>query len=253
MHLNPRYIILPALLLTGFGAGDVTAQTLRGSRDAVERAHRQAVDHDLTFYRTGPAVRAAESEGALVRLSPNADYRIHEVSHPYVLPTTRTFVTRLASQYRVACGEQLVVTSAVRPTSLRLANGVDKSVHPAGMAIDIRRPNRGSCAKWLRETLLAVEGRGVIDATEERYPPHFHIAVFPRLYLAYLGRSPAMRPATRDPATVKAGARSYEVRRGDTLWSIARRHRTSVDDLKAANRMRSTRIVAGQRLVIPTR
>jgi hypothetical protein len=153
----------------------------------------------------------------------------------------------------VACGEQLVVTSAVRPTSLRLANGVDKSVHPAGMAIDIRRPNRGSCAKWLRETLLAVEGRGVIDATEERYPPHFHIAVFPRLYLAYLGRSPAMRPATRDPATVKAGARSYEVRRGDTLWSIARRHRTSVDDLKAANRMRSTRIVAGQRLVIPTR
>jgi LysM repeat protein len=42
------------------------------------------------------------------------------------------------------------------------------------------------------------------------------------------------------------------VRRGDTLWTIARRHGTSVEELKAANQLRNPDIRAGQRLVIPT-
>jgi membrane-bound lytic murein transglycosylase D len=42
----------------------------------------------------------------------------------------------------------------------------------------------------------------------------------------------------------------YRVRAGDTLSSIARRHGTSVDQLKAWNKMRDNRINAGDRLVI---
>ncbi len=42
----------------------------------------------------------------------------------------------------------------------------------------------------------------------------------------------------------------YRVRAGDTLSAIARRHGTTVDQLKAWNKMRDTRINAGDRLVI---
>lgn len=251
--------LLTAALAAGvvLGAHPADAQTLRGSRGAVDRTYRKALDHDLTFYRTPSAVRSAAREGELVRLEGNADYRIHQVSYPYVLPATRTFVQRLAAQYRAACGEKLVVTSAVRPKTYRLANSVDKSVHPAGMAVDVRKPKQGRCATWLRQTLLHVEGAGAIDATEERYPPHFHVAVYPRQYLAYIGRSPASRPASsgageRKVAAASGSAEKYRVRRGDSLWSIARRHRTSVESIKAANDLRGSRIVAGQVLVIPS-
>jgi membrane-bound lytic murein transglycosylase D len=44
----------------------------------------------------------------------------------------------------------------------------------------------------------------------------------------------------------------YRVRRGDSLWKIARRHRISVRTLMAVNSLRGTRIREGQRLVIAT-
>lgn len=251
MRLRTSFVAAALVASAVLGAHPADAQTLRGSRDAVDRTYRKARDHDLTFYRTPSAVRAAAREGELVRLEGNADYRVHQVSYPYVLPTTRTFVQRLAAQYRAACGEKLVVTSAVRPKSYRLANSVDRSVHPAGMAVDIRKPKRGRCATWLRRTLLHVEGRGAIDATEERHPPHFHVAVYPKQYLAYIGRSPASRPASARAAEVSDG-RKYRVRSGDSLWSIARRHRTSVERIKEANDLRTSRIVAGQLLLIPS-
>lgn len=44
-----------------------------------------------------------------------------------------------------------------------------------------------------------------------------------------------------------------EVREGDTLYSLSRRHNVPVGDIVAANRLTSERIAIGQRLVIPTR
>lgn len=48
-----------------------------------------------------------------------------------------------------------------------------------------------------------------------------------------------------------AEERIYLVRRGDTLSGIAARHGVSVDALRARNKLPSTRLRAGQRLVIP--
>lgn len=168
-------------LALGLAAGDAGAQSLRGSRASVDRMYDQARDHDLTFFRTGRGVRSAARDGDLVRMSGNENYRLHAVNYPYALETTRTFVQRLASQYRDACGERLVVTSGVRPTSYRLFNSVDKSVHPTGMAVDIRKPARRSCLEWLRSTLLHLERQGAVEATEEFRPPHFHIVVLQAL------------------------------------------------------------------------
>jgi LysM repeat protein len=245
----PRTLLVLAVGLALAPAG-AEAQSLRGSRASVDRVYRQAHDHDLTFFKTSSGVRSAASNGRLVRLRGDANYRLHQVSYPYALPATATFVTRLASQYRAKCGEKMVVTSATRPKSFRLSNSVDKSVHPAGMAVDIRRPTAGRCAAWLRETLLFLEGKGVIDATEERNPPHFHVAVFPAPYLRYAGVSPSSQPRVARAET-PASTRTHKVRRGETLWDIARRHGTSVDRLKKENDIRSSRILAGQVLQIP--
>ena len=158
----------------------------------------------------------------------------------------------------------MVVTSAVRPTSMRLANSVDKSVHPTGMAVDLRKPRNSRCLSWLRNTLVALESAGVVDAVEERNPPHFHVAVFPSQYASYVdrrgggaqlasssGSGASTASSTRTSNAASKAARKYEVRRGDSLWTIARRNNVSVDDLRVANSLRGSRIVAGQVLVIP--
>lgn len=257
-------LLVPAALLAGERTSG--AQTLRGSPGAVDRAYREAHEHDLTFFRTPASVRRAARAGTLVKMRGNRSYRVHQVTYPYVLPSTLDFVGRLAEQYRARCGEKMVVTSGVRPLTFRLSNSVDKSVHPAGMAVDIRKPRRARCAAWLRERLLHLEAQGAIDATEERNPPHFHLVVYPHGALREVERTPRSEPvvsrASRNEVKKSAPAsaarksttsRTYRVRRGDSLWSIARRHGTSVERIKSANRIRSSRVLAGQVLVIPAK
>jgi hypothetical protein len=244
-HLWP---FIAALSLALPGALD--AQSLLGSRSSVDLMFRNAQQQDLYFYQTSAGVRRAASSGTLVRLSGNGNYQLAGVSQPYVLPTTRTFVERLATQYRNACGERLVVTSAARPKSQRLANSVDKSVHPTGMAIDLRKPKAGRCLTWLRSTLVSLERRGLLEATEEKRPPHFHVAVFPRQYSRYVGGAAPTKVASAGTGSRSDGER-YTVRKGDSIWSIARRTRVSVDEIKVANNLTSSRILAGQVIVIP--
>ena len=112
-----------------------------------------------------------------VRLTSTATYRLRGVGAPYLLPTTRTLLADLAGRYRRRCGEQLVVTSGMRLTISRLINGSPKSVHPTGLAFDLRAP-RGRCRGWIRSELLSLERRGLIDATEERFPAHLHVVVY---------------------------------------------------------------------------
>ena len=155
--------------------------------------YRRAVRGGLDFYETPSQVKRAIVRGELVALRGNANYRVSNVRTPYVRPETRAFVTSLAASYARACGTRLVVTSATRPMSRRLVNGSSMSVHPTGMAVDLRRPT-GRCLTWLRRTLLAAERRGAIEATEERRQPHFHVAVLPERYQK--AASTAVRPKT---------------------------------------------------------
>jgi hypothetical protein len=160
-------------------ARDLPAQSLRGSKAKVERAYQFARREGIEFNTSRTDVRDGVKEGDYVRLQGGSNVRLKGVAVPYVLPATRDFVTRLSAKYRKACGAPLVVTSAMRPTTLqeRLPNGVAKSVHPTGMAVDLRAPS-GSCRPWLRKTLLAESRTGAVDATEEHHPAHFHVIVF---------------------------------------------------------------------------
>lgn len=75
------------------------------------------------------------------------------------------------------------------------------------------------------------------------------------------GRSAARSPAgiaranLKPPAPVasRGSGSTVTVRSGDTLYSLARRHDRSVDELRAANDLRSGTLRVGQRLKIPAK
>jgi LysM repeat protein len=244
------------------------AQSLRGSRSTVERVYERASDNGLHFYKTSGGVKSAAEQGRFVRLTGNADYRLNAVSHPYATATTRTFVERLGAQYHASCGEPMVVTSAIRPMASQPSNSSDWSVHPTGIAVDLRKPT-GRCLTWLRKTLLSLEQRGVLDGTEEKHPPHFHVVVFPAAYDAYVeslggasrsetaARKAAAKTTVAGPrialatvARMPATTRKYRVKKGDSLWSIAKRYDTTVDTIKRLNPSAARKLLPGQTLVL---
>jgi LysM repeat protein len=207
-----------------------------------------ARQHDFTFISTTSQLNRFVEAGYLVKIEPNANFQLHSVSFPYARAEVKTFVTRLSQQYRRACGEPLVVTSLTRPLSRQPRNASDRSVHPTGMAMDIRRTNNRGCRAWLENVLLSLEGSGVLEATRERYPPHYHVAVYPRPYARYVAD---LQTRATDTRLASDPSQDYRVRRGDSLWTIARNHGTTVEELKAANNLRGSRIYAGQLLQIP--
>ena len=236
-------------------ATPVLAQSLAGSKASMLRQGRQAHAHDYTYLRTSAQVHDFARRGLLVRLSGNSSYRVADVSFPYARPEVKTFIERLSRQYRNACGERLVVTSLTRPTSRQPRNASPLSVHPTGMAVDLRVSSRPACRAWLEKTLLVLEGQGVVEATRERRPPHYHVTLFPKPYMRYLaGRgASAAKDVQMAKASPESTSKQYRVGRGDSLWSIAQRHNTSVTSLKRANGISSSRLKPGQMLAIPAR
>lgn len=235
----------------------VAAQSLRGSMASVDRQNVIARQHDYSFLDTGERVRFFASQGWLVPIQPNGDFTLRGVSFPYARPEVELFVRRLGAQYRANCGEQLVVTSLTRPTSGQPANASDRSVHPTGMALDLRRPQAPRCRAWLEGVLLSLERAGVAEATLERFPVHYHVAIFPRQYAAYVAALQSRQPTPQTTVQVVAADPApeerleYKVRRGDSLWTIARSHGTTVEELRVANQLPSSRIFVGQVLGVP--
>jgi hypothetical protein len=249
-----RIAVLSVLVAAVAAVPLVRAQSLMGSRDSLLRQNVEARDHDFTYLRTSSDVRSFARKGLLVRLRGNSDYRLASdyVSFPYARPEVKLFIERLADQYREACGERLYITSLTRPITRQPRNASHLSVHPTGMAVDLRRSHRSSCRSWLEETLLYLEGRDVLEATREKHPPHYHVTLFPKPYLRYVGADDAPRVQIAKSTTSSRG-KKYRVGRGDTLWAIAKKHGVSVTTIKKANGIRSTRLKPGQTLSIPTR
>ncbi len=231
-----RFAILTAIFAASVGVAQ--AQSLRGSKESVQRQYSVAVGDRLTFVDTSREIPDLIESGELLRVVENRNLVLHEVSNPYARPGVKLLLDRLSAQFRAACGEKLTVTSLLRPKNRQPANAASISVHPAGMAADIRIPRRGRCRSWLEQTLLSLESSGVLDVTRERNPPHYHVAVFSTPYHNYV-------------AMLTKSNREYRVRRGDSLWEIARAMGISLAQLRAANGISGDLINVGQRLQIP--
>lgn len=219
-------------------AGPALAQTLSGSLAAMQQQHNHAVSHGYSFAQTAAEVTRMSNAGELVRVRSNRDITLHNISYPYLRPAVKTLVERLGSQYHNACGEKMVVTSMTRPMARQPVNSHDMSVHPAGIAFDLRVPSNPRCRRWLEGTLLTLEERQILNVIRERRPPHYHVAVFPEPYEVYL-------------ASITGQHFDYEVRSGDTLSAIAARSGTTVSRLRSANSLRGDLIRVGQTLQVP--
>lgn len=260
-------------LLASALSQSAAAQSLRGSRTSLDLQNRMARQHDYTYIDTPNRVRFFADQGWLVRIQPNADFDLHAVSFPYARPEVELFIRRLSNQYRRACDEPLVVTSLTRPTTRQPRNASSRSVHPTGMALDIRYSWDRNCRRWLEGVLTSLERQGILEATLERRPRHYHVALFPSPYARYVeglkARQAAVEEevaedvaaaeaASEDAAVAEAvsddaaaQALEYRVQRGDSLWRIAREHGISVDDLKSYNGIDGNRILAGQVIDVP--
>ena len=210
------------------------AQSLKGSPASIERQYRTALAYGYTFVNSARSVADYVHPGQLVRVTPDRHLELHDVSFPYAVAGTRQFLLGLSQQYYSSCGEKLTVTSLLRPRDRQPRNSVDRSVHPAGMAIDLRVPSTRKCRVWLENTLLSMEKQHIVDVTRERNPPHYHVAVF-----------------VRDTGTGNASAGQYIVHRGDTLSTIAARTGVPITHLRAANGLRGDLIKVGQKLQLP--
>lgn len=249
-------------------------EALRGSKASVEKMYDFAQRYHYPFYLTPSTLDEAIAKGKLVPLTGDENYEMTRgVGFSYATTEARDFITQFAPQYLAACGVPLIVTSAARPMSRQPHNANPHSVHPTGIAVDIRRPYPGPCLTWVRTALAQLEQRGFVETTEEHHPVHLHIAVLrapgARFTLPDLtnGVRVARQPST--PGTTAGGAASgdaslaaatndrartrvYLVRDGDTLWDVAQKTGVSVAALARVNN-RSPRSVLrpGTTLTLP--
>ena len=250
--IAPKSVLAAALVAAGLATlgAPLVAQSLRGGSGSLDRQNQVAREHDFTYIDTPDRAYYFQDRGWLVTVKPTPNFRLHAVSFPFARPEVKLFIERLAAQYRRACGEQLVVTSLTRPLTRQPRNASSRSVHPTGMAVDFRRSANRTCRSWLERVLLQMEGSGVLEATRERYPPHYHVAVFPKQYATYVDRVTKATDLVEDGELMPLQTH-YVVRRGDTLWGIARAYDTTVDELRKVNYLKSDRIDPGQSLALP--
>jgi LysM repeat protein len=283
---SARVIWLTAAFATAFTAlatraegqrgAQAEPQSLHGSKASVEKMYDFAVQHHYPFYLTPTNVDAAVAAGRLVPLTGDSTYELTRgVGFSYSTREARQFVTAFAPQYLFACGAPLTVTSAARPLSRQPHNANAHSVHPTGIAVDIRRPPPGPCLTWVRGALAQLESKGIVEATEEHHPVHLHVAVLaaPGSRVVLPSLTQGMVAAARVPVapttvetvtttTVSTGEvnivpnlnRTYVVRQGDTLYDIAMKMGVSVQALAEANDRKERQVLKpGITLKVPER
>lgn len=172
-------------LFLGGITSPVSAADLRGSMASVQKQYHAAMDLGFTPAHNTNELSRWVGQGTLVRVPGNENYELGAVSFPYTRATTKAFIECFAKEYRSATGEKLVVTSLTRPLSRQPRNASDYSVHPMGMAVDFRRSNSPATRRWMERRLANLEATGIIEATHEHRPPHYHVAVFPPQVASY--------------------------------------------------------------------
>ncbi|MBC2297785.1 LysM peptidoglycan-binding domain-containing protein, partial [Listeria welshimeri] len=56
------------------------------------------------------------------------------------------------------------------------------------------------------------------------------------------------KPSTSKPSN--SSTKTYTVKKGDSLWSISRQYKTTVDNIKSWNKLTSNTIYIGQKITI---
>jgi hypothetical protein len=173
------------------------AADFRGTPAKMARQHEIAVEESYSFLRTAADVKRLAATGALVPVSATADFTLSGVSYPFARPEVRSFIEYFAAQYHEVTGQRLVVTSLTRPEAAQPKNAHALSVHPAGMAVDLRVPASSAQRTWFDTALENMQRQGLIEVTRERNPPHYHIAVYGERWGPFEARQDSIAAAER--------------------------------------------------------
>jgi LysM repeat protein len=223
-------------LVLGGISSPASAADLRGSMASVQKQYHAALSLGFSPAHNTTELARWVGEGTLVRVSPNENYELGAVSFPYTRATTKAFIECFAKEYRTATGERLVVTSLTRPLSRQPRNASDYSVHPMGMAVDFRRSGSPQARRWIERRLASLEAAGVIEATHEHRPPHYHVAVFPPQIASYAS---AYLPKVPETPVMAAGAVTESPPTGQSVTQA------SVDATPVLDRKAEAQISAG--------
>lgn len=200
---------------------------LKGSKAAVAAAFNYATEAGYIFAADETERDRMVADGTLVRLE-GKYIRLVDVTEPFVFPVVANFVNRLGEQYAArGCGK-LEVTGAMRNNKHQatLGNGSSHSVHPTGMAVDLRRAapsneTEAFCLNWLEDTLGKIEEQRRIDVTVEKNPRHFHVVAVPHVYEAWLKKLPkSLDPEVKWLATALYFEAAFD-EHGDGYTAIA--------------------------------
>jgi hypothetical protein len=182
--LAPMVAGLLVMLPPSAEAGGPTPRMATSGSMARQNAVARAEGY--TFLRTPAEVWAEVAAGRLVRVESNGDVELAGASFPVTRPEVALFLAHLGAAHRTACGTPLVVTSLTRPIVRQPSNASHHSVHPAGMAVDLRIPRDVQCRRWLESRLLAMQAADLLEVLREQRPPHYHVGIFPSAFRGYV-------------------------------------------------------------------
>ena len=171
--------------------------------------------------------------------------------HKHGLGNVERWMPLRVDSVDVPAGVELeTVASAIGSTEKELArlnpHLVRKMTPPGKKTFSVRVP-RG------RADLFAAEFERVNAEAEAREAVRLAEAKAAEARRAEIRRAEARRAETRRASRPKVAsrARTHTVRRGESLWTVARRNDLTVAQLRRANGMRSSSLRPGQKLVIP--
>jgi LysM repeat protein len=135
----------------------------------------------------------------------------------------------------------MAITSAIRPKNYVLKNSTEKTVHPTGNTFDIgKKGMTRRCRVWLESRLLYLEDNNQVEATREKWPPHYHVVVFVKDIDEVIVR--------------KIHEQIHIVQSGDTFYDIAKSYGISTKSLMDRNGLREGDIIhPGDKLNLPIR
>ena len=106
------------------------------------------------------------------------------------------------------------------------------------------RRDPGKLAARYRTSVRAI-------ASANRIRTNSVIRVGQKLKIPVRGSKPVYVAKKKTSSVDKSKPVRYRVRRGDSLWSVARKHNTNIKEITRANRLKTTSLRVGQVLVIP--
>lgn len=198
--------VIPAALIALFllpADAHAKRASLKGSVVSQKRQNLAADRHRLSRLRDLGDLKRFVRKGLLVPVEDTDAYVIgpglgcmdpdHAAWYRHARPWTKTFLDRELGAAHRETGERFRVTSLVRTRAYQRklvrsgANAISgrkwwmRSSHLTGATVDISYKDMSKKAqRWLDKRLLALERRGLVEATKERRSYCYHVMVFPK-------------------------------------------------------------------------